>query len=167
MCVGVSIAQVTGQKLWIWQFREEAWEALMEVLQVRESSPGGVQPERWRLLGITDAVGKREQCWEQELGLGLSSALKPELVTGRVWAGASWSSCRRDQSRGGCSPSVLGTPNSGVSFCVSGAEHPLFAPTLGTDKLLSWALFPLGEHRPRESSPAGLTCHWIILCSLF
>lgn len=33
----------------------------MEALQVSESSPGGMQIiERWRLLGITDAVGKRE-----------------------------------------------------------------------------------------------------------
>lgn len=164
----MSIAQVIGQKHWIWQFGEEAWEALMEALQVSESSPGGMQIiERWRLLGITDDVGKREWCWEQELGLGVSPALKSELVTGRVWAGVSWSSCRRGQSRGGCSPSVLGTPNSGILFCVSGAEHPLFAPTLVTDKLLSWALFPLREHRPRESSCAGLACHWIILCSLF
>lgn len=114
------------------------------MLQARESSPGGMQPQVQR-GGLQVLLGK-----ERDAGTGAQPCLESGLATGTVWAGASWPSYRRGQSRGGCSPSVLGTPNPGILFSVSGAEHPLFALTLVTDELLSWALFPLREHQGEQ-----------------
>lgn len=89
------------------------------------------------------------------LGLGLSPALKSGLRLAECGQGQLLLMQERPKQRR-MFPFSAGTPNPGILFCVSGAEHPLFAPALVTDEL-----FPL-----RGSDPALQGSHVTELFSL-